>query len=76
MPTVWGSDGIPKKADFERRQYDSVIDIIQPQYLLSAIEKQFGKIQLEQEYPRFVDIPLREKLAKQFVWIHNYVVNK
>ena len=76
LGTSWGSDGIPKKSDFERNGYNSIIQIIDPEYLVSAITKQYGEIRLETEYPRLDEVPFKEKLAKQFLWTHHFVENE
>jgi hypothetical protein len=34
LATSWGSDGIPKKSDLERREYNSIIQIIDPVYIV------------------------------------------
>jgi hypothetical protein len=76
LGTSWGLDGVPKKSDFERDEYNSVIQIIAPEYLVSAITNQYGEIRLEAEYPGFDELPSKEKLAKQFLWIHHFVENE
>ncbi|WP_100489248.1 KAP family P-loop NTPase fold protein [Sporolactobacillus pectinivorans] len=76
VPTAWGPDGVPKKSDFNRMQYDSIIKIIEPEHLLVAIEKQLGEIKLEKDFPRTSEGSLEEKIARQFAWIHNYVVSE
>lgn len=75
LPTSWDSDGILKKSDFERMQYDSIIRIIDPIYIICAIDKMYGEITLEKEYPRAIET-FKEKLVRQFLWVHNYVVNE
>lgn len=75
LPTTW-SEGIRKKSEFERMQYDSIIKIVNPKYLLSAIEKEFGDIKIEEDYPRSEEIPFTKKIAMQFVWIHNHVISQ
>ncbi|WP_062231490.1 KAP family P-loop NTPase fold protein [Fictibacillus sp. FJAT-27399] len=75
LPTSWESDGTSKKSDFERSEYDSIIQVVDPALIVSAIEKQYGELLLDNDYPSFVDLPFKEKLVKQFLWIHNYVLN-
>lgn len=76
LPTSWGSDGIPKKSDFERSEYDSIIQVVDPVLIVSAIEKQYGELPLDKDYRSFADLPFKEKLVKEFLWIHNYVLNE
>lgn len=76
LGTSWGSNGIPKKSDFERDEYNSIIQVLDPVFIVSAIEKVYGELPLEKDYPSFVDLPFKEKLVKQFLWIHNYVLNE
>ena len=76
LGTSWDSDGISKKSDFERMEYDSIIKIIDPKYLALAISKLYGAIPLDKDYPSFIELPFKEKLVRQFLWIHNFVVNE
>ncbi|GAM14685.1 KAP family P-loop NTPase fold protein [Mesobacillus selenatarsenatis] len=76
LGTTWGSDGIPKKSNFERSEYESIIQVIDPEFLVSAIKKVYGELPIEKDYPDFIDVPFKEKLVKQFLWIHHFVINE
>lgn len=76
-PTVWGVEsGISHKSDFKREQYDSIVNLVDPDTLISAIKNEIGTLpDIEEDYPR--DDKNREMiLTKQFLWIHNYVQNE
>ena len=76
-PTAWGMEsGISHKSDFEREQYDSLVNLVDPDILISAIKDEIGILpDIKEDYPR--DDEDRETiLIKQFLWIHNYVRNE
>lgn len=77
-PTAWGMEsGISHKSDFERSQYNSVTSLVDPGFIISVITKEIGELPaVAKEYPRLTEKDRNLLLAKQFLWIHNYVVNE
>ncbi|AKH20051.1 KAP family P-loop NTPase fold protein [Sedimenticola thiotaurini] len=75
-PTAWGMEtGISHKSDFERDQYNSLIRIFDPGYILKSIESFLGNIPDDQEnYPRDFERNDRSIVLHQFVWIHRRVL--
>ena len=76
-PTAWGMEsGISHKSDFEREQYNSIVNLVDPEILISAMKDEIGSLPtIGKDYPR--DEEKREALlTKQFLWIHNYAINE
>ena len=73
-----GSSELPSKSDFERKEYDAIIEVLSADKVIEAI-KRFNNGQLPKisdEFPsRYKDQDLTV-LTEQFIWIHNYVLNE
>lgn len=76
-PTAWGMEsGISHKSDFKRDQYNAITSVVDPIILISAIAQEFGDITCTTEdYPR-EDKDRDLLLIKQFLWLHNHVLNE
>jgi len=77
-PTSWGMEsGISHKSDFERDQYNSLTGVVNPDTILTAIEKVYSTMPIVgKEFPRDYEYKDREILLKQFIWLHEYVLNE
>jgi len=77
-PTSWGMEsGISHKSDFERSQYNSIIAVVNPDILISAMAQEVGELPpVPEDYPRFDDKDRNLQLLKQFLWIHNFVLKE
>ena len=75
-PTAWGLEtGISHKSEFERDQYNSLIRIFDPEYILKSIEKYLGNLPEDQEdFPRNFERNDRSIVLHQFVWMHRRVL--
>lgn len=71
---AWSLDsGISHQTDFERRQYDSVTEVINGGFILSAIKDFLGDIpQVTEEFPYGDGQEDRSIVLNQFLWLHNY----
>lgn len=61
LPTAW-SDGIRKKSEFELMQYDSIVKLVEPQYILSAVEA-IRCYKTRKRLSKFRAYPFREKIG-------------
>ncbi|MFB5086961.1 hypothetical protein PGC35_07020 [Psychrobacillus sp. PGGUH221] len=66
-PTAFGEFGV-KKSGFRRNNYDAIKNLVDPLVIVDAIEKVF--------YPEYLEVPRDEELARQFLWIHNNLLNE
>lgn len=76
-PTAWGLEsGISHKSNLKRDQYNSIVDLVAPEIILSAITHEIGHLpSAPEEYPRD-DKDRKQLLANQFIWIHDYVLKE
>lgn len=74
-PTAFGKFGV-KKSNFHRDNYDAIKKLVDPLVIVEAIEKVFTNVQLDDQYPGYLDVPRNEELARQFLWIHYNSVNE
>ncbi|WP_034763777.1 KAP family P-loop NTPase fold protein [Chrysiogenes arsenatis] len=76
-PTAWGMEsGISRKSDLEREQYNSIVGLIDPESILSAITHEIGQLpSVSIEYPGD-DKDRNQLLANQFLWLHDYVLKE
>ncbi|MGX9933484.1 KAP family P-loop NTPase fold protein [Virgibacillus salarius] len=65
-----------RKSSFRRNNYDSIIVTIEPIVIVEAIKEVFKDLVLDDSYPEFLDVPRNEELSRQFLWIHNKVVDE
>ncbi len=77
-PTGWNMmTGIPRKSDFRRGEYDTLLSFADPALICQSLEAQVGPYQRTEHYPRDFDGTSPDRsLADQFYWIHNYVLEE
>lgn len=77
LPQAYGMEsGLPVQTDFERREYDVIKKLIDPEILYNALVKEFGNLEAK-EYQRHSDVDndnYDEILARQFAYIHHKVM--
>jgi hypothetical protein len=77
VPTQWGMEsGLPSKGDFERRHYDSVIQVVSPDVIFDALRAIYGARLDVQDFPYSDGKLSDERVAQQFAWLHDYVLQK
>ena len=76
LPSTWGSDGLRVESSLERDTYDALISDIEAEDLINAINKVYENLPEDEEYPEFIECPHEEKIVRQFIWLHNYVINQ
>lgn len=68
---AWGMEsGLPHRTDFDRRNYDAVARLIDPDFLVASLKQQYGAELDAPEYYHGSEIALARKIAHQFVYIH------
>jgi hypothetical protein len=77
-PIAWNMmTGIPRKSEFGRDEYNTLIRFADPALICQSLETPFGPYQMTEDYPRnFDEVSPAENLANQFFWIHNYVLKE
>lgn len=71
VPTAWGMEsGLSHKADFEFEQYKAVTQVVDPELIITALERVYSDLINVEQYPEFDETPLELKTAQQFVWLH------
>ncbi|MCM0624515.1 KAP family NTPase [Lysinibacillus sp. OL1_EC] len=75
LPNAWGSDGLKVEASLERHTYDVLVRDIEAEDLINAINKVYINLPEDEKYPEFIECTHEEKIARQFIWLHNYVRN-
>ncbi|MBY6308309.1 KAP family P-loop NTPase fold protein [Alcaligenes faecalis] len=72
---AWGMEsGLPRPADFQREEYDSVTNILPGEYIAANIRQRYGsELDTPQEYPPETMMQPR-RVAHQFMRIHLYVL--
>lgn len=73
-----GSSGLPSKSNFRRKEYDGILEVLSAEKIIDAIKKlNNGQLpQISDEFPRRHNNKDLSVLMKQFIWIHNYVLNE
>lgn len=76
-PIAWGMEsGISHKSDLEREQYNAIVDLVDPEIILSAITHEIGQLPaVSIEYPSD-DKDRNRLLTNQFLWLHDYVIKE
>lgn len=76
--TVWDmASGVSHKNDFGKEQYDSLISVICPEIVKSAVKDLcIDELTYDESYPRNYDSKDKSILLKQFLWIHEYATKK
>src|ERR1051326_3919516 len=65
------------KGDFERGEYDSVSELIDPVILFEHLRSMYGdSLNKVESYPYNPDISFEEKLARQFAFVHAVVLKE
>ena len=73
-PDSWvGDSPVPTKGDFMRQSYDALATLIDPEVVYGKLREVYGHALDAEEYPRFHDGPIGEKLACQFASVHRHV---
>lgn len=72
---AWGMEsGLPRPADFQREQYDSLTNILPGEYVAANLRQRYGhELDIPQEYPPETMAQSR-RVAHQFMGIHLYVL--
>jgi hypothetical protein len=76
LGTVWSDSGSSRKRDFERNQYNVLVDLVPPRVIEEALKRQFGTdYVIPEQYPRAFDDEESPQLrmALQFGWLHEHV---
>lgn len=76
VPTQWGESGLPTKGDFERRHYDSLAQVVKPEFIFDALHSIYDVRLNVQDFPYGDGTFSDERVAQQFAWVHNYVQQK
>lgn len=74
--TSWGMEtGVSHKSDFEREEYNGIIRIFDPEFILGAIKIFLGNLPEKQEnFPHDYENTDRTIIVHQFVWVHRHVL--
>ncbi|MFM0086728.1 P-loop NTPase fold protein [Paraburkholderia sediminicola] len=74
---AWGMEsGLPRPADFERRQYNSVSHFIPPEYVAANLRLRYGaELDAPQNYPPDTMAQPR-RVAHQFMTVHQHVLQE
>lgn len=72
VPTSWGMEsGVSNKSDFERDQYNSLINYLDIDIVLNAINALVGEgLVIPEDYPNDYENKDEYSLIKQLLWIH------
>lgn len=74
---AWGMEsGLSNRADFNRDAYNGLIDLIDPEFVLAKLHQRYGFLIGEGEFHRTRDLPIAERIANQFAWIHRFASNE
>ena len=78
VPTSWGMEsGVSSKSDFERDQYNNLLQFLDVEIVLDAVKLVIGeKQEISEEYPRDYDNKDEFILIKQFLWLDRFVKNE
>lgn len=76
LPVTWNSKGLKEDVDLERETYDNLIANILAEDLIAALNKIYPELPIDEEYPEFIECSHDEKIARQFIWLHNFVENE
>lgn len=78
LGTSWGMEsGLPHRGDFERDQYNSVSELVDPDFIADCLHATYGdQLQLPERYPHFGEYTDDQKLALQYLWLHRFVLSE
>jgi hypothetical protein len=65
--------GLPHKSDFDRSCYDTVIQALDPDYILGNLKDRFGADLDEPYYHHGDESSLSLRIAHQFAYVHSGV---
>lgn len=74
---AWGMEsGLSHRADFRREAYNSVIELIDPSFVIEKLRARYGQQLDAPQFHHDRDVPLAARIAHQFCFIHNAVVEQ
>jgi hypothetical protein len=77
VPTAWGLEtGLSFKSDFRREQYNAAIQFAPAEMLSEALRRVYGNQLDEPQYHVAREMPLEERVAQQFAYIHKHVTTE
>lgn len=77
VPIAYPMDGSPPhKSEFERSQYDYLQSFVDLNLVYELLNKAFGDKLESEQYPYDSGAPSELRFAKQFAWIHKFVLNE
>jgi hypothetical protein len=72
---AWGMEsGIPRRADFDRHAYNAVSQVIDPSAILDRLRARYGAELDTAEFHQGRDVPIAQRFARQFAYIHRHVL--
>jgi len=75
LPTGWGmTTGLPIETDFDRSTYDVLIRVVPPETVADALRSVYGDLLKNPQSDPPESEPRELRLAKQFMFIHEYVI--
>ena len=77
VPIAYPADGSPPhKSEFERSQYDSLQSFVDLNLVYELLKENFGDALESDDYPYDFQETSEIRYAKQFAWVHKYVLNE
>lgn len=77
VPIAYPADGSPPhKSEFKRDQYNYLQSFIPLDLVYDLLKANYGDVLESEQYPYSFDKASDIQYAKQFVWIHKYVLNE
>jgi len=77
VPISYPMDGsLPYKGEFEREQYNYLQSFVNLDMINKILVKNYKETLESEQYPNDNDKPLDMRIARQFAWIHKFVLNE
>ncbi len=77
VPIAYPLDGsLPHKSEFERHQYDYLQSFVDLDLVYELLKTEFGDKLESEQYPNDFGDASELRYAKQFTWIHRFVLNE
>lgn len=77
VPTAWGLEsGLSFKSAFERSQYNSAVEFVAGDLILSKLKEVYGDELNTSDFYQSKDVPLDLRVARQFAYVHSRVVEE